>query len=169
MIKRTLALQFAFLLFLAGSRQMNAGDSTPTHPLTSLPAFNVQDQSGKSVSSADLERKGKWLLLYLTPDCPGCDSILRLPSPETPGSQTKLVVIVGKIESSQLNQFATKYPNWQQAGWYSDSNRETFQKLQLMRLPILFGMRDDHVAWQLDTRDAQQSATKSAVMTWLRP
>jgi hypothetical protein len=155
----------------AGSDQR--GSNRQQASLTSrvpLASFSVGDAGGSSVSSEQLQHKGKWLLIYMNADCRGCDSLLnQVHAKSAPARTRKIVIVVGKIPPSQLQRFAARFgPEWQLASWYADPDQQAFSKLKLSGVPVALGLRDSQVEWSLSGKGPGATYPTSALNTWIK-
>src|SRR5579871_2540013 len=106
-----------------------------------LPTFALTSVDGRSTSSDLLVRPGKWLLLYVQPNCVPCEAILRLvKKDEHPLIASHLVVVVGAATPDAVRDGAARFPDLAEAGWYADPSRAAVAPLRLPGVPVIFGM-----------------------------
>ncbi|MEO8681059.1 MAG: hypothetical protein ABI665_18560 [Vicinamibacterales bacterium] len=116
---------------------------------TTLPVFDVSDARGATVSSRTLVRAGTWLLVYVRPDCPPCDAILRsVDKDRDPALPSRIVVMVALSDSRLLPSIAERFPALAGAAWYADSSAGA-QAMRVTDVPAVLGVRDATIEWSV--------------------
>lgn len=136
-----------------------------------LPEFVVQRQDGAPVTSEQMAPESKWLLIYLNPSCRACDTLMRaLPKWQTPALMSRLVLVVGGKPAEAAAYVAKSLPE-EMAGlrWYHDADRAAAHALELIGAPMLFGVQDGEIEWQLGGVLNDPAALESVVRSWVEP
>ncbi len=115
-----------------------------------LPAFDLIGMGGESLSSQTLERSGRWLLLYVQPDCAPCrDALERLSGKGKPLSADRIAVVVGGAEPAAAQRLAMAFPSLAGATWYADPTYRVRAVLKLPGAPVALGIRDLTLEWTM--------------------
>jgi hypothetical protein len=154
----------AVLVLLALVPQASDGAVAGAPP----PAFQVATVDGVPTGSDRLPRQGRWLLVYVQPDCFPCESFLELFKQDQPTTlPQKIVVVVGGTVADARGVRAT-FPDLAQASWYADTLNEAFGHLQLQGTPVMLGLRQDVIEWDLTGVPADSRTMRSIVNSWLQ-
>jgi hypothetical protein len=131
-----------------------------------LPDFEVMSAEAETVSSVALGDGGRWLLIYIRPDCAACDAVTNLWSDgEAPAAPARVRVIVGAASADTLPQMQARYPMLNGAAWYADPTGAAARALGLAGAPVLVGMRGGRIAW---TSHGLLPITRSQISGWSR-
>ena len=134
-----------------------------------LPAFQVAAPDGHKVESQAMTAEHKWLLIYLGPGCRPCESLLAsLQTWQSPALMSRLVLVVGghPAEGAAWVQKALP-PELSGLRWYVDADREASTALELTGMPVLLGVLDGEVEWQVSGVLNNPSALESVVRSWV--
>ncbi len=132
-----------------------------------LPAFDLTALDGLLVRSDQLPRPGRWLLVYVQGDCFACDALLDLfQDPGAAGPSSK-VVVVAKGAAEDVARLSAQFPHLGQASWYADNTGAAYDQLQLRGAPIVLGLREGTIDWNLSGFPAGSGAVQSILATWL--
>ncbi len=133
-----------------------------------LPAFQVATLDGVVTASHQLPMPGTWLLIYVQPECFPCESLLQLFKPDQPTAlPQKLVVVVGGTAADARGVLAT-FPDLAQASWYADTLNEAFTQLNLQGAPVIVGLRQDVMEWDINGLLVDSRTMRSIVNSWLQ-
>jgi hypothetical protein len=134
---------------------------------TKLPAFELIAASGQAVSSRTLIRDGRWLLVYVQPDCAACDTLLRLVSrAEHPQLAPRMVVVEYGAAADTVRAIAAQYPELEESRWLVDLSGTSKAPLQLTGTPAIYGMNGDTIEWSL-AGVLTSPDVKSILVNWL--
>lgn len=114
-----------------------------------LPAFDVTSSDGSTVQSAQIARNGKWLLIFVKPNCPQCETVLSSLDSESTQDGSRVAIIVKSPSANALAQLKARYPRIPGAAWYADVHAGAASSLQVPASPTTLGMRGSTVAWRL--------------------
>ena len=133
-----------------------------------LPPLEWTAVDGSQVTSAQMVRQGRWLLLYLEPGCRQCESLLRLVDPDDhPALPAKIVVVVGGADASGVAASAQKFPNLAGATWVADQSRSTLKALKLPGAPVILGLEQQMIEWSLAGVLGDSSDVRSVMTSWV--
>jgi hypothetical protein len=134
-----------------------------------VPEFTVHDASGGYVASAVLAAQPKSLVVYLGPDCRSCASFMRaLPKWQSPGLQTRLILLVMAKPADAAKWIEQTLPEEMRAiTWYADPDRSAAKALKLTSAPVLLGVREGKIEWQLAGVLNDPAALESVVRSWV--
>ena len=133
-----------------------------------LPVFALVARDGSDVSSTDLARDGKWLLIYVRPGCEPCDTLLNTIDPQQqPETARHLVVVIGGVRPATADALASGFADLRGAVWYSDATDTMRAALSIGSAPVVFGMRRNIVEWSLTGVVPNAASVKSALVSWV--
>jgi hypothetical protein len=133
-----------------------------------LPPLEWTAIDGARVTSAQIVRQGRWLLLYLEPGCTQCESLLRLVDPANhPALPARIVVVVGGVDASGIAASAQKFPNLAGARWVADQSRSTLNALKLPGAPVILGLQQQMIEWSLAGVLGDSSDVRSVMTSWV--
>lgn len=160
MRQRLLGLWSIAALSLGASAMATEQMPLPEAPLTAV--------DGRSMTTAQLVRPGKWLLIYIQPNCPPCETLLRLvKKSEHPSMPSRLAIVVGATRPAALRQGAAQFPDLDGAGWYADPNRGVLAPLELTGAPVVLGLNRDVIEWRLSGVLSNADEVKSILASWV--
>lgn len=133
-----------------------------------LPVFEVVDLEGNTVGSEQLPVDDKWLLVYMQPHCRPCDGMLRLfeNRDEATDHSRKVLVVVGGASAEELGRIAAKAPWLPPSSWYADPRRQAARALKIQGSPVVLGILNKTVEWNLAGVAADEERLKSILATW---
>jgi hypothetical protein len=142
--------------------------AAPAAETTPLPAFEVIALDGSTVRSDELPVDDKWLLVYMQPHCRPCDGLLRLFENKEEGTDhsRKVVVVVGGASAEEVGRMAEKTPWLPQSSWYADPRRQAARALRIQGSPVVMGVLNRNVEWNLAGVAADEERLKSILATW---
>jgi hypothetical protein len=159
--KRRILAVLSVCLFLAGT--VFAVQSTP------LPDFSVQTLGGSPFRSSDWPLQGKWLVIYVEGRCGTCAGLLgRLNAREYPQLAARTIIIVGDTPLQDAQALQNKFPDLAAAGWYADPPRNASVAFNLHGAPVIIGVQDRVVHWQISGIPADRDVLHSVLTGWLR-
>jgi hypothetical protein len=130
-----------------------------------LQPFTVRDLSGALVASETLHREGPWVLVYVTPACVPCNSLLdRLENEAAVLSEERLVIVVGRATSAQAETLRAASPQLHHVRWLVDSANEAAAALRTGGAPVSVGCMNGNSEWTLKGAVA---VTHDAITSWL--
>jgi hypothetical protein len=133
-----------------------------------LPMFVVSDVDDRAVTSGDLVRDGKWLLVYAQPGCEACATLLRSIDPQAhPRMPSRIVVIIGGGDAAGARRAAEAFPELAGVAWFADPGRTMAALMPLGGAPIVFGMRGNVTEWRLAGLLPSLAAARSALVSWI--
>jgi hypothetical protein len=134
-----------------------------------LPDFLVRHPDGHEVASAVMSAQPKWLLVYLTPDCRPCNTFLRaLPKWQSPGLAVRLVLVIAGPRTEAKAWLDKVLPADMEAPtWYADPERAAAKALELTGAPVLVGVRNGILEWELGGVLNDPAALESVVRSWV--
>ncbi|HXH05311.1 MAG TPA: hypothetical protein VNI83_01855 [Vicinamibacterales bacterium] len=134
-----------------------------------LPAFTVTAPDGRSAASGELWSEGRWLLVYVTPQCPACDRLLdALGTWALPAGAARTVVVVRAPLDAAGSYLAQHLPLESDAiAWFADPDGRTGQALGTRWTPALAGIEAGRIAWQIAGVLNDPAAVEPVIRTWL--
>lgn len=134
-----------------------------------LPAFQVLSLDGTTVDSAQLSAVERWLLIYVTPECSPCDRLLQaLKAWRTPQLVERIVLIVGADAVPARAWVQDQLPaEISGVAWFADERGEAVQALRLQGAPVLLGIRQGRIEWEISGVLNDPNALASVVQTWV--
>lgn len=132
-----------------------------------LPTFTVTATGGGAVTSNDLTREGRWLFVYVQPDCTECRTLLAtIDETDQPRVAARMVVVVGGVDDAGLTAFSAAFPRLATAAWYADSERTVPPAVKAPGLPFVFGMKQRITEWGMIGVVPNAAAVRSALVSW---
>jgi hypothetical protein len=133
-----------------------------------VPVFEMTDAAGGIVSSSQLTRAGNWLLVYVRPDCPPCESVLRsVDREEHPGLPSRIAVVMNTTDVGAIERVAAGFPGLAGASWYADSSNGA-QALSVTTVPAVFGFRGGTIEWSVAGVLTDTTDIKAIISNWVR-
>ena len=133
-----------------------------------LPSFSVTTADGRTVTTDQLIRPGKWLLIYLQPNCPSCEAILRMiKKDEHPLVPPQLVVVVGAATAEAVRAGSVQFPDLAEARWFADPTRSAIGPLRIVGAPVIFGVNRGTIEWSLYGVLSDSADVKSVLASWV--
>ncbi len=148
---------------VANARPIMPGEVKP------LPDFIVTSLDGQTtVTSAQLAAApDRWLLIYLQPNCQPCREVLRVLEKKDADYGRRVIVIVGGAATDgEVNTLVAKSPWIAADSWYRDDSKEVAAKLRLGGVPMIYGVHDAQMQWELTGVLADTKSLKSILTTW---
>jgi hypothetical protein len=146
-----------------------AGSAHATEPMP-LPDFEVVALDGGSVRSQELASNGKWLLIYVQPNCRPCEALLTLVTePEFSLLARKLVIIVGGATPDEAGSMASRFPDLAAASWYSDPPKTAQAQMKIGGAPVAIGVLQTNIIWNLSGVLSESVRMKSILKSWIDP
>jgi hypothetical protein len=133
-----------------------------------LPDFLVQDPDGHDIASSVMAAQAKWLLIYVTPDCRPCNTLLRaMPRWRANGLSSRVVLVVSGPRPAAKQWVEKMLAPELQLTWYADPDRAAARALELSGAPVLIGVRNGAVEWQVGGVLNDPAALESVVRSWV--
>ena len=134
-----------------------------------VPEFIVRNSADQEVASSVMSAQPKWLLVYVTPDCRPCNALMRsLPKWQSVELMVRVVLVVaGKYADAKAWVEKSLPPEMHTLTWYVDPDRRAAKALELTGAPVLIGVRDGHLEWQLGGVLNSPAALESVVRSWV--
>jgi hypothetical protein len=118
-------------------------------PPRSLPTFDVTAGDGSTTQSAQIARNGKWLLIFVKPNCPQCETVLSALENGSTQDGSRVAIIVKAATTNGLAELKARYPKIANATWYADVHASAARSLEVPANPTTLGMRGSAIAWRL--------------------
>ena len=133
-----------------------------------VPEFIVRNSADQEVASSVMSVQPKWLLVYLTPDCRPCNSLMRaLPKWRSAELMVRVVLVVAGTHADAKAWIEKSLPpDMHTLTWYADPDRRAAKALELTGAPVLIGVRNGHLEWQLGGVLNNPAALESVVRSW---
>jgi len=133
-----------------------------------LPSFTVTAVDGRTISTNQLVRPGRWLLIYMQPNCAACEKILRMiKNDELPQVPARLAIVVGAATPEAVRAGSAQFPDLSVAGWYADPARAAIGPLRLAGAPVIFGIDGGTIEWSLYGVLSDSGDLKSVLASWV--
>lgn len=134
-----------------------------------LPAFEITNAAGTVVPSATIGPGGKWLLIYVTPECGTCVRLFKsMEQWNSPQVNLATVVIVQGPFAGAQRYAADNLPEALVGGrWFADVGDAGRSALKLTGAPVLIGMQDQQIKWAIAGVLNDPTALESALRTWV--
>ena len=147
---------------LAGAVAVRASQPVP------LPEFEIAQLDGTPVQSqSGLPSSGKWLIVYVRPNCAPCDRLLNLIKKDAhPGLPSKMVVIAGGLDGLAATEARARFKELADAQWYTDRPGKAWVALKVFGVPMVFGVRDRTIEWSLSGVLPSDAQVKSILASW---
>jgi len=137
------------IAMLAAGVAIFTGASLAAPPPHALPSFDVTAADGSVTQTAQIARNGKWLLIFVKPNCPPCDSLLSVLDSDSTQDGSRVAVIVKAPSASSLAQLKLRYPRIAKSAWYADVHAKAASSLEVPASPTTLGMRGAQIAWRM--------------------
>jgi len=136
-------------LVITGILVLAAAAAPAAPPPRTLPGFDVVAPDGSTAQAAQIARNGKWLLIFVKPHCPQCDTLLGTLDGASTQEGSRVAVIVKTGTPNGLAEMKAKYPHIAKAAWYADVHASAARSLVVPASPTTLGMRGTAIAWRL--------------------
>lgn len=149
----------AVLLAMAGSADASRRRAVPPLVLT--------DVSGAPLDDSPLPDTGTWLLVYVRPACPGCESLLdQMNSDERPEPRRIAIVVEGSSDAAAA--LRARYPNLLGVRWLLDAEGTAGKALEAPSAPAVWGVRNQTIEWDLAGTLRGGPELESVLFSWLK-
>lgn len=134
-----------------------------------VPEFVVRNSADQEVASSVMSVQTKWLLVYMTPDCRPCNALMRsLPRWQSAELMVRVVLVVAGTHADAKAWIEKSLPaDMHTLTWYADPARRAAKALELTGAPVLIGVRDGRMEWQLGGVLNSPAALESVVRSWV--
>jgi hypothetical protein len=134
-----------------------------------LPEFEVAQLDGTPVQShTGLPSSGKWLIVYVQPNCRPCDRLLNLVKMDAhPELPPRMVIIAGGLEGPGATVERSKFKDLADAQWYTDRPGKAWVALKMSGAPMVFGVRDKAIEWSLSGVLPSDEHVRSILASWV--
>ena len=133
-----------------------------------LPEFPLVALDGTLAASNALALEGKWLLIYVQPECTPCTALLRaIGTEQQSGMVDRITIVVGGTDSATVAKMAVGYPNLAGSRWFADPTRELRKALPLAGAPVLFGLKGRMLEWGVTGLTPSLASVKNAMSSWV--
>jgi hypothetical protein len=135
---------------------------------TRLPQFQLTARDGRIVPTTEIGRTGRWLMIYLPPECGSCDELLRaVVKAEHPRVPAQLVIVVGAATADRVQSAAEQFPDLAESSWYADPFGASIAPLQLGTTPAIFGVNGVMIEWSVSGVLSVSPEMKSLLANWV--
>jgi hypothetical protein len=133
-----------------------------------VPPFQLEYLDNTPVQSDTvLPTTGKWLLLYVSPNCRPCDRLLGLVTKDAlPDLPLKMVIVVGNATGDVATRMRAGVPDLAGAKWYTDQTSSAWAALKMEGVPVVLGMRGTNVEWTLSGTLRSDAELRSVLASW---
>ncbi|HXH06873.1 MAG TPA: hypothetical protein VNI83_09820 [Vicinamibacterales bacterium] len=157
--RRSSAFILACLLGLAAPA---AGARAPA-----LPVFSLTAPDGREVASTALWSQGRWLIVYVAPDCPPCERLLRaLAAWHLPLAGRAAVIVRGPADEAR-RLVGAAFPEEAGVAWYADPGGAAAAALRLDWNLAVAGVEAGEIHWLLTGVLNDPAAVERAVRRWI--
>ena len=134
-----------------------------------IPEFIVRNSADQEVASSVMSAQRNWLLVYVSPDCRPCNTLLRaLPKWQSAELMVRVVLVVSGKHADAKAWIEKSLPaDMQSLTWYVDPDRQAARALEVTGAPVLMGVRNGNLEWQLGGVLSNPSALESVVRSWV--
>jgi len=134
-----------------------------------LPDFLVRGGADQEIASSVMSVQPKWLLVYLAPDCRPCNTLMRaLPKWQSAELMVRVVLVVAGPTADARTWVEKNLPaEMQNLTWFADPDRAASKALKLTGAPVLIGVRNGQIEWQLGGVLNDPAALESVVRSWV--
>lgn len=161
----TIRLVFAIGAFVCAVAFARTAIATEPMP---LPDFELTALDGRSIRTQELASNGKWLLIYVQPNCRPCDVLLKLVTePEFSALAGRLVIVVGGASAGEAASMAARFPDLAGAGWYAHRMKMASVQMKAAGSPVAFGILQSTVVWNLNGVLPDPVRMKSILKSWI--
>ena len=134
-----------------------------------LPAFEVVNAAGEATPSAMMGPGGKWVLIYVTPECRSCQRLFSAMEDWNSAPLNAATVVMIKGDHATVSAYATDHLPGAVVGtrWFADASDAGRKALQLTGSPVIIGMQDQQIKWAIAGVLNDPAALESALRTWV--
>jgi hypothetical protein len=134
-----------------------------------LPVWSVMASAdGQAITTDRLARPGNWLLMYVEPNCPRCDVILRsIKQGDHPILPSRIAIIVGAASADTVRTGAATLPDLTAAAWFSDPVRAAIGPLRIEGAPAIYGLTGSTIEWSLSGVFSETTGVTSVLASWV--
>lgn len=134
-----------------------------------VPEFIVRNSADQEVASSVMSVQPKWLLVYVAPECRPCNALMRaLPKWQSAELMVRVVLVVAGSHAGAKAWIEKTLPaDMQTLTWYADPERRAAKALELTGAPVLIGVRNGNLEWQLGGVLNNPAALESVVRSWV--
>jgi hypothetical protein len=134
-----------------------------------MPAFEVVNAAGAVTPSAGMAQAGKWILVYVTPECRSCQRLFTAMEEWNSGPLNAATVVLVQGDHAAVRAYAAERLPAALVGarWYADVDGAARRALALTGSPVIIGMRDQQITWALAGVLNDPAALESALRTWV--
>jgi hypothetical protein len=159
---RVRSLAIVVGIVLMGLAAVRANQATP------LPDLALMNLEGTALKGQTELPSGKWLLVYVQPNCRPCDRLLNLvKQDENPGLASRMVIVAGGVDRATAAAARDKLRDLADARWYTDQSGKASAALKMSGVPMVFGVRDKMIEWRLSGVLPADSKVKSILASWV--
>jgi hypothetical protein len=133
-----------------------------------LPDFTVVSPTGAPVGSASLSSEDHWLLVYVGPNCIGCDRLLAtFPEWQIRDLAARVVIVVdGDLKAARSYMEPRLTPDVALA-WYADADGRAAAALDIARRPALLAVTHGRIQWTLSGALNDPALVEPAIRKWV--
>jgi hypothetical protein len=137
-------------------------------PVETVTGVSLTDNTGQVVALADVKPVGRWVLLYLQPQCPTCEQLLQKfkKAALSPLVLARIFIAV-RGDTQDLQTVQQDFPELSAARWYTDPEGVGLTTLQLPGAPVIIGLKDEEVRWTFTGDRTSMPRGGSVVTSWL--
>jgi hypothetical protein len=134
-----------------------------------LPAFEVVNAAGEATPSAMMGPGGRWLLVYVTPECRSCQRLFTAMEDWNSAPLAAATVVLVQGDHASASRYAADRLPASVVGtrWFADAAGAGRQALKLTGSPVIIGMQDQQIRWALAGVLNDPAALESALRTWV--
>lgn len=134
-----------------------------------LPAFEVVNAAGEVASSATMGPGGKWILVYVAPECRSCQRLFTAMEEWNSAPLNAATVVLVQGDHAIARGYAADRLPAAVVGtrWFADANGAARRALALTGTPVIIGMQDQQIKWALAGVLNDPAALESALRTWV--
>ena len=136
---------------------------------TRLPLFPLTAGDGSVVTTDRIVRPGRWLIIYVQPDCRRCETLLRqVVKEQHPLVPARLVVVVGAAGADLVREAAAAFPDLAESAWFADPSGAAVVPMQVGSAPVVFGLDGGMIEWSLTGVLAGSPELTYVLASWIR-
>lgn len=145
-------------------------EGAPPAAPSRLPDFELTTLDGGATrTAAAVPGQGKWLIVYVQPNCAPCDALLGLiKRDEHPDLPARMVIIDGGASAVSAGEARRQFAELSDARWYADTTGVGWTALDMSGAPMVFGMNDGMIQWRLSGMNPPKADVKSILASWVR-
>lgn len=134
-----------------------------------LPAFEVVNAAGEATPSAMMGPGGKWVLIYVAPECRSCQRLFIAMEDWNSAPLNAATVVMVQGDHATARAYAADRLPAAVVGtrWFADATGAGRKALQLSGSPVIIGMQDQQIKWALAGVLNNPAALESALRTWV--